>query len=507
MRPLSKQAEKTLIGAIERAASLVNDGVSPNDAIVKSATEANIPSGHLDLMVHAYNTGRTTKQRELGENTLEKAADFTLADIQKVREILYPQAVKTSSEIAQRSVVSGEYALPPGAFIRRHQKEASKPTLQKQAFAPSWEPPPRDEHAAAMRAHSDKIAAQRAEEEIRRQASAAYTKAAAALDSLTVYFRTPGNMAFQDAVREVELRHGAEGVSVLKKVAAVYPHIEKQAATNKNYFGNDSVYDLVGTVLSSVADYTEAQARVVTKKATDGACEKISPEIITGSVLAEAKPLELKQAAIQGYDKIHIGGGRYQPVILDRGYTPTPADRAVNLPPGMRPVGQVEEPEARPPQKSPGGKSTSSLDVIFNGFNPVTTPVRFVAEQMGMGGEGQKTDPKDKARAQFNSLSDVSQDSAVKSIRAKSVLHDLILNDPVISGHDPQDVAMAFNDISELAPNLIDTPGMLQAVLRKRLESGQLADFDVKQVLEMDKLRAERDKIQGEARRIAVENM
>ena len=98
-------------------------------------------------------------------------------------------------------------------------------------------------------------------------------------------------------------------------------------------------------------------------------------------------------------------------------------------------------------------------------------------------------------------------DATIKSIRAKSVLHDLIMNDPVISAHDPQDVAMAFNDVAELAPNLADTPGMLQTVLRKRLEAGQLADFDVKQILEMDKLRAERDKIQGEARRINMETM
>jgi hypothetical protein len=129
---------------------------------------------------------------------------------------------------------------------------------------------------------------------------------------------------------------------------------------------------------------------------------------------------------------------------------------------------------------------------------------------MGMGGAKPPADPvahNEKLKAQYNSISDPSHDAAIKSIRAKSVLHDLIINDPIISGHDPQDVAMAFNDIAELAPNLIETPGMLQTVLRKRLESGQLADFDVKQILEMDKLRAERDKVQGEARRISMENM
>jgi hypothetical protein len=134
-------------------------------------------------------------------------------------------------------------------------------------------------------------------------------------------------------------------------------------------------------------------------------------------------------------------------------------------------------------------------------------PVQFIGERMGMGSEGGKKDDNAKFRDQYNRLSDPEHEATIKNIRAKSVLHDLIINDPVISGHDPQDVAMAFNDIAELAPNLVDSPGMMQTVLRKRLESGQLADFDVKQILEMDKLRAERDKVQGESRRMNMESM
>jgi hypothetical protein len=64
MRSLSKEAEHKLIAAIEKAAALVNAGEEPNSAIIKSASAANIPAGHINLMVHAYNTGRTNKQRE-----------------------------------------------------------------------------------------------------------------------------------------------------------------------------------------------------------------------------------------------------------------------------------------------------------------------------------------------------------------------------------------------------------------------------------------------------------
>jgi hypothetical protein len=252
MRTLAKEAERKLISAIEKAASLVNDGMSPNDAIIKSASEANIPSGHINLMVHAYNTGRTTKQREGGESTLEKAAEFPLADVRVILEALYPENVKTSAELKRNEVVSTEYAVPPSGFLNRRRDAMQKAASAGVALPEkTWTPPPRDEHAAVMRTQSEKNAALRAAEETRRQAAAAYQKAASSLDELNTYFRTPGNMPFGDAVREVGLRLGPSGVSVLQKIAAVYPHFTKQADTGKNHYGHDPLYKLVEDVIGT----------------------------------------------------------------------------------------------------------------------------------------------------------------------------------------------------------------------------------------------------------------
>jgi hypothetical protein len=439
MRLLSKTAEMQLISAIERAATLVNDGLNPNDAIVKSAQENNIPFGHLDLMVHAYNTGRTTKQREQGENTLEKAADFSLADIEIVKKTLHPSHVKTSAQISTAQAVAPEYALPPNFAKRR--TEAKTAVTEKYAFAPTWTPEPRDEQAAARRVYSEKRAAQLAEEETRRQATMAYSKAAASLDAVATYFRQPGNMSFQDAVREINLRFGHTGVSVLEKVAEVYPQFKKQAETNKAHFGDNEIYRLVPDVVAAIENYNQLKPQ---EKVAQPA-KPAAPVTYTGSVLNALSdaPITLKTAGDQP------------------------------------------------------------------GFSAMT-PVKIIGEGMGMGGpkspEGPLSKKLTESKKQYNGLGN-DQDVAIKNIRARGVLHDLVLNDPVISGHDPQDVAMAFNDIAELAPNLVDTPGMLQSVLRKRLEAGQFADFDVKQILEMDKLRAERDKLQGESRRLSMESM
>lgn len=502
MRPLNKQAEQKLIAAIENAANRVNAGATPNEAIIKSAAEAEIPAGHINLMVHAYNTGRTTTQREQGEDTLEKSADFQLADIHAVTEALYPKQVKTSGEIVRNSIVSTEYAVPPSGFLARRRSALDKTAAAQVALpAKTYVAPPRDAHAEAMRAHSEKTAVKHAEEESRRVVTATYNKAAAALEELNTYFRTPGNMSFQDAVTEVGLRLGDSGVSVLQKIAAVYPHFEKQAATKLQHFGDNPIYTLVTDVIGSVEAYNGANEAHSSKKA-NAVSQKAAQQFLTGSILAEDKPLELKQAA--NIDKVHVGGGRYQPVIYDDTYVSTPEDTAAGLAEFMRPVGKIEEPATKPADKPPApgkpssaGKPSAPAAAVdlpgAIGFDPIdriTAPARTVANQMGLvsGGGGPRP-----GRPQYEALTAISHESALQNIRANATVHDLMLNDPVVSGYDAADVAQAYNEIADAAPHLADSPAAMQAMMRKRLESGGLADFDVKQLLEMDKLRADRD--------------
>lgn len=614
MRSLSKEAERKLINAIEKAASLVNDGDKPTDAIIKSAREHDVPAGHINLMVHAYNTGRTTTQREKGESTMEKAAEFPLADANDVLKALYPETVKSSSAIKRAEAVSVEYALPVAGMLARRRDEMQKAAAAQVALPEkTWTPPPRDEHAAVMRAQSEKVAAQRAEEEIRRQVTASYGKAAAALDDLSVYFRTPGNMSFGDALREVNLRLGPQGVTVLEKVAAVYPHFTKQADTKKPHFGENAVYGLVQTVLDSVGAYNDAQAKVSVKK-SEAVCKKTAPKFLTGSILAEEvdAPLELKQAATDfasfgrgddglpkrvvkkdrqsentwmpsvygglpnaaenaGIEKTNprdtigaaalradiakdsLPGATYEAEIAegaDNGPTfdadPYLDDSAARQQKEDLEYARIqrehdqaaarkqdeifkrdqaaqkerndeldavekiradkkkhkEEQEASRQKTWDKGKTIGEgIGKAFKGdfMGNMTTPIKHIGGLLGAKSIAdmspiQKKDPNKILREQYQQLTDPSHENALKTIRAKSILHDMVLNDPVISGYDPQDVAMAFNEIAELAPSLVDAPGMIRPLLRKRLESGQLADFDVKQILDMDKLRADRDK-------------
>jgi hypothetical protein len=113
---------------------------------------------------------------------------------------------------------------------------------------------------------------------------------------------------------------------------------------------------------------------------------------------------------------------------------------------------------------------------------------------MWEGGAGYVKDPDQMRNDTLKDITDPDHERKLRNIRAQSVVTDLMTNDPVISGHDPREVANAFNELAEVAPSFMDSTATVQALLRKRLESGQLADFDIKQLLDMEKVKAEKQK-------------
>ena len=519
MRALSKEAEQRLIGAIENAAELVNAGSAPNDAIIKSATAANIPAGHINLMVHAYNTGRTTKQREQGEDTLEKAADFQLADINIVTAALYPETVKTSAEIQRQETVSVEYALSPAGMLARRKAQQEKVAAATVALpAPTYQPYPRDEQAAAQREYSQKRAAQLAAEEERRQVTAAEQKAAAALDTLADFFRAPGNMPFQDAVRQVELRFGDHGVSALNKVAEIYPHFKKQAATKNTHWGHNRLYDLVDAALTAVEDYAGKQADYKKKFTAAPKAEPAAP--VTGSILPEdfSAGIRLKAAWDPSNNPANPSADLTVPSatrdLLERMglAAPRPAPAPTASPARRSQTGsnpsandKNKAPKNNAPSKpgprgpagnrGPSGQSKSERKSVLQSMGEIigeaggkSTPSGMAVELLGL-----DADPERMKYRAYENITTPDHSLTLKNIRARATLHDMMLNDEVISGYDPHEVATAFNEIADVAPNVVGSPAVLTAMLRKRLEAGQLADFDVKQLIEMDKLKAERD--------------
>jgi hypothetical protein len=521
MKTLSKAAETTLLTAIEKAATYVNGGMAPNDAIIKSAGDHNIPAGHIDLMVHAYNTGRTTKQRETGENTIEKAADFPIAEADVIKEALFPSQVKTSQELLTEDAVSIDYAVSPKGMLARRLAQQNKQAAATHSWGePTWTPPPKaDTGTTERKRYSEKIAATREYEEARRLASALYQKAAVAMEKLATYFREPGHMAFYDVMAETEMRVGADGVNVLKKIAAVYPYLEKQASTSLAHFGDCEPVNMVVDIIEAVTQYADAQKYAASKQPVE-ICKKIEPVFITDSIMNKVDPLRLKQAAINGVDTIYLPDGREQRVREDAaalggdgipaGYSPFGAAKPLPPSPDEALKKKLTESEKalqearKTPAVAPPNLASGAVQKLLSPFSAGHGAIN----RLGTSLAASMTTPEDpeKAKARvggaYKQLTDPDHELQLRNIRAKSTLNDLVMNDPVISGYDPAEISLAFNEISEIAPDISDSPVVMQALLRKRLEQGQLSDFEIKQLMDVASSRGQMRKTHLETKQL-----
>ncbi len=433
MKPLSKEAENLILQASVNAADLVNQGLTPNQAIVKVAKETQLPPGHVTLLVHAYNTGRTTRQREVGSDLFEKAADFTLADMTSIAEELYPTQIKSAQRVYEETVVSHEYLIPPTGFIARREDRLQKAASAKRAtamvkVAAAAPPPkelPRDELMVLQKVKMKVASNNRRVEEHRARVSHAMDKAAAAFDELRQHFKQASDMPYGDARQQVSLRIGDAGLKVLDKVVEDNPRLTKQAATDRIYMGRCAASDLTQKVIDTLAAYTHIKTahELLARGIADA-----NKELLLPFVQSPSSPISLscfnKEANSFAWGM--AGGG--------------------------------------------------VKDVLGGLAKTIQPPTNDKLLQQSM-----------------DELTDPHHESQLRNIRTTSVLQDLMANDPVISGYQPEEVLSAVNEIGSLSPRSVDQRLVMQSLLRRRLSQGSLDGMEINQLLDTEDRLKKRD--------------
>jgi hypothetical protein len=434
MKSLSAADESRVMAAIEKTADYVNGGLTPNDAIIKAAEEAQIPPGHVNLMVHAYNTGRTARQRQVGDTALEKAADFPLADAGVVLEALYPSQVKTAAQTVREHVLSPEYQLSPRGMLERRaaaEKRATAATVSLRMCDPP-PPLPSDPTTPIKKAYALRERNNHRIDESRRQVSQAFDKLATSFQILDVYFRTPGSTPFPVASPDIAIRYGAEGERLLEKLAEVSPLLAKQAP--RTVHDHERGYlKLAEDVLEDATTWRELRA----------AHEKLAAQLTAET---EAALLPFVQPPSNS--------------ILD----PSSDKQAAAAPFAW---GMF------------GGAVGNGLNDTVKHMQPPTTQ-SLVQQNM-------------------SSLTDPQHEANLRNIRMQAMLQDLMTNDPVISGYDPDETLTAFNEIGEASPRAADQRLVMQTLLRKRLAQGVLDPFEVDQLLGIEGKLRSRDQGRSDA--------
>lgn len=433
MKPLGKDAEELILSAIDKTASYVNDGLDPTQAVIKTAEELNLTPGNINVLVQAYNTGRTGRQREIGEDTLDKFADFKLADPVAALEALYPSRYKTAAEIRNETVVSLDYAVSPAGMVGRRRELLAKQAAAKVTIPPLCPPPaplPVD-MASLYKQAAGKVQRMKNQiEEARREKHAAYDRLAGRVDDLAHYFRLTGHEPFGWFRKQAELLHGDEAAAVCDYLVKSHPQLAKQADDGKLRRAVGAPFDMLGRVLTLIDEFN-------VKEAAHADLEAKLPAFEQETLRPFAPPPSYITLDEVTKEAVQLGPFGY----------------------GMA-----------------GGAGKGIFDSIANSMSaPNTDAVNRVIKQ----------------------LSDPQHEADLRNVRLQSMLQDVMTTDPIVSGYPAEEVSNAFNELNVMAPRLAEQPGVLGPALAKRLQQGRLSEFEIDQLLSSENKLKQRDEVSG----------
>lgn len=94
MKKMDKAEEKRIVEALEKAVKLANDGMSPDDALVKMANEYKFPAESVKRMVEAFNVSKTLAHLKHAKADV-RGDSFPIAGVENILGKLYPAEPET----------------------------------------------------------------------------------------------------------------------------------------------------------------------------------------------------------------------------------------------------------------------------------------------------------------------------------------------------------------------------------------------------------------------------
>lgn len=463
MSTISKEAEQRILQGLYKVAELVNDGLSPNDAIVKVAREEHIPAGHVKLMVNAYNTGRTNKQRSSGHSLFDKSAEFDLADADTILETIYPKHVKTAEELVGHTVVSDSYALPPSWLAGQRREKVATTNV---VFDDAPEPAPRDPEYFYKRARGYLQGLQRERENLYAGLTEMHDKLASTFGALCHYFRNLDALPFEDVYANASAYFGKAAASILDKVAEY----------------SDTCMSPKKPVKLKKPAYKEEKPQIVMLKRAHVVKTPLRlgetpyrevEEFITKAAEYQAlfeKAAEFEKNAVA----LELKLGR----ALAADAAPLPADATLSI-----------------MKRASGIKRLLVEKQAFPFGTSIGQGMQFALGQEAgksiMSRLTPKSDDKLKQDA-YEDVSDPSHEAKLRSIRAQATLHGL-LNSPYFEGEDPHQVTDLFNKVTHLSPRMAEQPILLEAAMKRLMSQGSADPHDLDQLMGIELKQKQRD--------------
>lgn len=421
MNGTSILAREVIDQCLDKVADHVASGASPNEAIVHAVKTANLHPSGIQLLVQAYNTAAINQQRLLGQDVHEKTASVPLADTDQIMETIFPTPYKSAHAAAL-----GETALLRKIASEPAYAPPREQTLAGLALLRTAQPPVKQAAAAPEKPYfTQRNEALKRESEANREVFNVGIKLSAAIEKLTDYLQQDAAPAVVELAPRIKAAVGDVGVKSLYAIAGKLPHLKLASKCRDFLVG----VDLVREVATGLQKYELAKVAAV--KAADAvppARVPVKAVHHTKSLVADDNDAVMKELNVS-----------------DTG-TKLAADKAA------------------------AGPFTTAA---------VLESVRHLTKSLS---NNLTSDPVDK---NLSALSDPMHERQLQQIRSQATLVDLMNNDSVIAGHDPDEVIAAYNQLLELSPQLGDRRILAQGALRTRLAQGGLDPFAAGQMVDL----------------------
>lgn len=551
----SRVDEKRLLRQVRGVQSHITAGDSPNDAIIKVARAQGVHPDSLPLLTQAVNVGRASYQRAKCSSTGDVEClldEFPLADIDTIKQALYPQtSVETIQKAKQAGVVSREYLHPPTPKTTPRFMEmspAATPRIKLASADKTAAAPQLEQSDIARRRWAVKATIKQAKDRASNDVLTAHASLLGRINKLANYFKSASAIPLGEVEYNSALLFGEPANRLFDCVAEKMP---KSARAKRAAVPGQP--DIAGAMASKLQPSIEQAAigGLAGSALRQGARTPIQKATAIGGALTEGlteyndQNSFLRNKLQSSADPVHAAQQAAMPRYTPPAQAPLtphsyPGDTPQEAMPGMSPMDPTKEfgrpvtpagPEsarlhnmkggsakfpARPVQldQAPYSLVKAALDAaeayrdeqehcawlhgelqqrldrlevktaspqkragFFSSFAPgITTGLTNAFA----------TDHINRAKNVTGKLEDPGHMEELRTIHSRAVLSDLMNNDSVISGHSPDAVSSAYNEIVQLSPSVASQPAALRSWLRKRLTAGTLEPFDVQSLAGME---------------------
>lgn len=186
---ISRAQEDHLMQTLNDVASYMTDDMSAKDALVKAAKEAELPRGHIELLVRAFNTGQALDQ-QAHTDYQQKSAAYEIVDADTVIREVFPPVVKTAA--AKTAADYSEYENLPDWLLDDSSQRVDKTYVKSAGDFLHVQKIP--ESTRARRAQRECDQEQRQLQLLQVEVEALEKKANATVATLTEYFGPYGSV-------------------------------------------------------------------------------------------------------------------------------------------------------------------------------------------------------------------------------------------------------------------------------------------------------------------------